>query len=171
MIAPLAIPTAATEMAGESYASRERVGVAIGIEDHLLLASDTRRFGGSTTALDEKGVDIGVAHANDLVWSYAAAEESHDAARESEDGILQRVLDVWPQLLLGNVEVKEACVTSRGVSYETGWRRRLEKKERAKVSSRTTSQRLERGERKEKEKKSKEANLQHWDSMAAGGKP
>jgi hypothetical protein len=122
MIPPLAIPTAAAKMARESYASRERVGVAIGIQYHLLLASVTRRVGGSTSTLDEKGVDVRVAHTDDLVWSYAAAKESHNAARKSEDSILQGVLDVRPQLLLGHVEVEEACVASRGVVHETCWR-------------------------------------------------
>jgi hypothetical protein len=88
MVPPLAIPTATAKVAGESYASREGVGVAIGIQYHLVLARAARRVGGSPSALDEKGVDVRVAHAHDLVRSYAAAEEGHSAARESEYGIL-----------------------------------------------------------------------------------
>jgi hypothetical protein len=88
MVPPLAIPTATAKVARESYASRERVGVATGIQYHLVLASAARSVGGSPSTLDEKGVDVRVAHAHDLVWSYAAAQEGHNAARESEDGIL-----------------------------------------------------------------------------------
>jgi hypothetical protein len=111
MVPPLAITTASSKVAGESYASRERAGVAIRIQRHLVLASAAWSLAGSASTLDEEGVDVRVAHAHDLVWSYAAAEEGHNATGESEDGILQGVLDVRPQLLSGNVEVEEAWVT------------------------------------------------------------
>lgn len=126
MVAPLAVPTAAAEVAWESYTGRERSGVPIVIFFHPTPAAEAWSRDCFTSALDEEGVDVRVSHAHDLIRSYAAPDEVHGNARKSEYTILEGVLDVRAQLLMGHVEFEEARVAGRGALYETGWRWRLQ---------------------------------------------
>lgn len=58
MVAPLAVPTATAEVAGESYTSREGSGKPAGILFHPGPAANTRSRDLSTSALDKEGVDV-----------------------------------------------------------------------------------------------------------------
>jgi hypothetical protein len=126
MVAPLAVPTAAAKVTWESYTGRERGGVPIAIFFHPGLAACTRSRGLSASALDEEGVDVRVSHAHDLLRLYAASDEVHGNAGKLEYTLLEGILDVRAQLLIGHVEFEEARVAGRRAPYETGRRWRLQ---------------------------------------------
>jgi hypothetical protein len=91
---PLAIAAASAKVTGESYASREGVGILVSIDHHLACTGITGNVTLHAPALDNEGVDVRIPLVDDLVWSHAAKNDHHSLARQQEGIMLQLVLDV-----------------------------------------------------------------------------